>query len=216
MKIEVDDLEKSGYILIDKLEHKNLILFLNEKNKEKKNIVFYLYFFLLILPLPIISFCFTKEVLSDNITIIRGILHCMLGVIITLLFIPFHEFLHAFAYKVVGAKNISFYSNFKKLYFAVISDKSVLNVNEFRIVALLPFVFVILITLFIALKMDTYWLLTLLSFLTLHNLFCSGDFSLLNYMEINKERGIVTFDDKKNGITFFYEEVDEIRNQKFK
>lgn len=204
MKIKPKDLEKKGYILADKLKHNELISFLNEKNKQKKSCYFYLYFIFLILPIPILSFLLTKNIVSGKIDSITGFLYCLLGFGLVFIFIPFHEFLHALAYKVVGANNISFYTNFKKMYFAAISDKSVLNVNEFKIVALTPFLFVILIFLLLVSQMNIYWLLTALCFITLHNLFCSGDFSLLNYMQINKNKGIVTFDNKEKEETYFY------------
>ncbi len=41
MKIKSEELEKRGYILADKLKHNELILFLNEKNKQKKSFYFY-------------------------------------------------------------------------------------------------------------------------------------------------------------------------------
>lgn len=204
MKIKPEELEKKGYILADKLKHNELISFLNKKNKQKKSFYFYLYLIFLILPIPIISFLLTKNIISGKTEIVTGLLYCLLGFGFVFVFIPFHELLHALAYKVIGAKNVSFYSNFKKMYFAAISDKSVLNVNEFKIVALTPFLFVILVFLLLVSQMNIDWLLSALSFITVHNLFCSGDFSLLNYMLINKEKGIVTFDNKERGETYFY------------
>lgn len=204
MKIKPEELEKRGYILADKLKHSELIPFLNEKNKQKKSFYFYVYFIFSILPVPIISFLLTKNIISGKVEIITGLFYCLLGLGLVFVFIPFHELLHALAYKIIGANNVSFYSNLKKMYFAAISDKSVLNVNEFKIVALTPFLFVILIFLLLVSQMNTYWLLTALSFITVHNLFCGGDFLLLNYMQINKDKGIVTFDNKEKGETYFY------------
>ncbi len=204
MKIKTEELEKRGYILADKLKHNELILFLNEKNKQKKSFYFYLYIIFLILPIPIISFLLTKHIIVGDVEVISGLLYCLLGFVLVFVFIPFHELLHALAYKVVGANNISFYSNLRKMYFAAISDRSVLNVNEFTIVALTPFLFVIFMFLFLVALMNIYWLLTALSFVAVHNLFCSGDFSLLNYMQINKDKGIITFDNKEKEETYFY------------
>jgi hypothetical protein len=39
-------------------------------------------------------------------------------------------------------------------------------------------------------------------FLFIHNIFCGGDISLLNYLASNK--GMVTYDDKEKGETYFY------------
>jgi hypothetical protein len=137
--------------------------------------------------------------------------YCVLGVVLVILFIPFHEFLHALAYKIVGAKKVSFYLNFRKMYFAAISDKSVINLGEFKIVALTPFLFVMVVSLFLIFQVNEYWVFTILLFLLLHNVFCGGDFSLLNFMQTKKETRIVTFDDKEKSETYFYikKEVDK-------
>jgi hypothetical protein len=39
-------------------------------------------------------------------------------------------------------------------------------------------------------------------FLFIHTVFCSGDFTLLNYLASNKE--MLTYDDKEKGETYFY------------
>jgi hypothetical protein len=203
MKIQPHELENNSYLLLEKLKHNDLISFLNEKSKSK-GIFYYLFLFCLFIPIPLLSFLMTFYVLKNEIELIVGLLYCLLGIGLVFLFIPIHELLHALAYKIIGAKNISFYSNFKKRYFAAISDRSVVNLREFKIVALFPFLFVIIISISLFPHINTHWQLMILSFVTTHNIFCSGDFSLLNYMQNNKHRGIVTFDDKEKGETYFY------------
>ena len=63
MKIETEELDKNGYQLLDKFKHDELVLFLSEKNKGPKTLFFYVYFFSIILPIPIISFLFTKNII---------------------------------------------------------------------------------------------------------------------------------------------------------
>jgi hypothetical protein len=203
MKIKPKELESSGYILLDQLRHEELMVFLNEKNRSK-GIFSYLFLLVLFIPIPLISFYLTFNIMTDKIGLIEGLLYCLLGIGSVFLFIPVHELLHALAYKVVGAKNISFYSNLKKMYFAAISDQSVINLTEFKIVALVPFLFVIIISLALFPFLVAPWQIMILGFVATHNLFCGGDFSLLNYMQNNKNRGIVTFDDKEEGETYFY------------
>lgn len=204
MKIESEDLDKNGYQLLDEVKHDELITFLSEKNKGPKSYFFYIYLISIFLPIPVLSFLLTKNMIQGSIEIYAAILQCVLGIGLEVLFIPLHEYLHALAYKSVGAKNISFYLNFRKMYFAAISDRSVINLNEFKIVALTPYLFAILMSLIIVFQVNEYWVLTILSFIFLHNIFCGGDFSLLNYMQINKKKGIITFDDKLKGETYFY------------
>lgn len=207
MNLKPEELEKNGYILIDELLHNDLTSFLTEKNKEHKSYFLTLYFIFFILPISIFSFLLTKGIISGEITVVKSLLYCLLGVLSVLLFAPIHELLHALAYKLIGANNISYFANLKKFYLATVSDKNVLNVKEFKIVALLPFVFVLVFALFLSTQVDTYGMLWLLSFVFTHNMFCGGDFSFLNYMEVNKHKGIVTFDDKEKGKTYFYIKV---------
>jgi hypothetical protein len=204
MKIKTEELDKNGYRLLDKLKHNELVVFLKEKNKGPKSFFFYIYLVSIMLPLPILSFLITKNIIEDRIDIYTGLFHCLLGIGLVVLFIPIHELLHALAYKIVGAKKLSFYLNFRKMYFAAISDKSVINLAEFKIVALTPYLFATVMSLFIVFQVNGYWVLTMLSFLVLHSFFCGGDFSLLNYMQTYKSAGIVTFDDKEKRETYFY------------
>lgn len=204
MGIKPLQLEESGYSLFEKLKHDDLISFLNEKNKERKSFFFYLFLVVSLFPIALISYFLTKGIVSGEIETLKSLLFCLSGVALVFLFIPFHELLHGLAYKIIGAKNISYFANFRKMYFAAISDQSVINVKEFRVVALLPFLFVITVALIAILMVNIYWILLILCFVTVHNLFCSGDFTLLNYMEINNEKGIVTYDDKLKKETYFY------------
>jgi hypothetical protein len=208
MKIEPNELEENGYVRSDELNHDDLTSFLKEKNQKSKGFFTYAFVVLLFIPIPILSYFFTYYVLQDQLTFMNALLSCLLGVGLVFLFIPIHELLHALAYKLVGADNISFLANLKKFYFAAIADQSVLNVKEFKIVALFPFLTVIIGAAFILPFVNEFWWLALLSFVSLHTLFCGGDFSLLNFMQRNKSKGMLTFDDRRNKKTYFYVKKD--------
>jgi hypothetical protein len=196
--------ELNNYILIDSLKHKELIPFLKEKNKLKTGFFMYFYFLSLIISVFFVSYYFTISLLTGNLEILKSFICVFLGILFSILFIPIHELLHAFAYKLLGAKNISYYIKIKKFYFAVVSDKHIVNFNQFIFIALSPFLFVIFSSLILFLFSNTYISFTVIVFVTIHNLFCSGDFSLLNFMEINKDKGIITYDDKEKQETYFY------------
>lgn len=202
MNIEISKLEENNYLLKDKLTHSELHKFLNEKLKLSKKWFFYIYMILLISPLGIISYTITKNLITKELTIINCIIYLFLGIIIAILFIPFHEIIHYFAYKISGAKCVSFFSNFKKFYFATIADKFVTNLSEFTFIALSPFLLVIIGTLIIFPFITLEFQLTSMIFLFVHNIFCSGDFTLLNYLSSNK--GMITYDDKEKGETYFF------------
>ena len=202
MTIEISELKQKNYLLKDKLTHAELHKFLNDKLKLSKKWFFYIYMILLLSPLGILSYTITKNLITKELSIINCIIYLVLGGVLAVLFIPIHEIIHYFAYKISGAKAVSFFSNFKKFYFATIADKFVTNLSEFTFIALLPFT-VVLIGVLIAFPFLTVeFQLTALLFLFVHNVFCSGDFTLLNYLASNK--GMVTYDDKEKGETYFF------------
>jgi hypothetical protein len=202
MKIEISELSDKNYFLEDKLKHSELNKFLSEKVKVNKRWFFYVYMIITISPLSIISYTITKNLLTEELTIVNCLIHVFLGIIISILFIPIHELIHYLAYKITGAKSVSFYSNFKKLYFATIADKFVINLSEFTFVAILPFASVLIGTLISFPFLSLEFQLTAMIFLFIHTIFCSGDFTLLNYLASNKE--MLTYDDKEKGETYFY------------
>lgn len=211
MKIEISELSNKNYILQDKLKHSELHKFLNEKLKLNKKWFFNIYMIILISPLCIISYTITKNLITKELTIVNSLIYIFLGIIISILFIPIHELIHYFAYKITGAKSVSFFLNFKKFYFATIADKFVTNLSEFTFIAILPFALVLIGTLISFPFLSVEFQLTAVIFLFIHNIFCSGDFTLLNYLASNKE--MVTYDDKEKGETYFYKKQDKKNEQ---
>lgn len=202
MKIEIFELSNKNYFLEDKLTHSELHEFLNEKLKLNKRWFFYVYMMILICPLGIISYTITKNLITQELSILNCLIYVSVGLIISILFIPIHELIHYFAYKITGAKSVSFFANFKKFYFATIADKFVTNLSEFTFIAILPFTVVLIGTLISFPFLTLEFQVAAMVFLFIHNIFCSGDFTLLNYLASNKE--MITYDDKEKGETYFY------------
>lgn len=202
MNIEITELNDNNYSLKDKLTHSELHNFLNEKLKLGKKWFFYCYIILLISPIGIISYTVTKNLITNELSIVNCLVYLFLGILIAIIFIPIHELIHFVAYKISGAKSVSFFSNFKKFYFATIADKFVTNLSEFTFIALLPFTVVLVGTLISFPFLTLEFQLSSVIFLFVHNIFCSGDFTLLNYMASNKR--MVTYDDKEKGETYFF------------
>lgn len=202
MNIEIFELNHNNYSLKDKLTHSELHKFLNEKLKLGKKWFFYFYMIILISPLGIISYTITKNLITKELSVINCLFYSFLGVLIAIIFIPIHELIHYIAYKISGAKSVSFFSNFKKFYFATIADKFVTNLSEFTFIALLPFTVVLVGTLISFPFLTLEFQITSLIFLFIHNIFCSGDFTLLNFMASNK--GMVTYDVKDKSETYFF------------
>jgi hypothetical protein len=203
MRIEPQDLNSSDYILIFKLEHKAIIPFV----KENLNKLTFISVFFYGTNTALLAACITiiyKQKVYLNTSIADIIAYFNSGFLFALLLIPIHELIHVLAYKFVGAKETSIDYNLKKFYFLAIANNFVVNKKEFTFVALAPFVLVTSILIASYFFVGTYWQISILSTLFLHSALCAGDFGLLNFFHISKNRNLLLFDDAKNKVSFFY------------
>jgi hypothetical protein len=130
-----------------------------------------------------------------------------LALAITLL--PLHEYIHVLAYKFLGANNTSYAANLKKFYFMALADKFVASKKEFEFVALAPFVVISSLLIVMLFVVRSEWTLTIASMLLAHTAMCSGDFGLLSYLQFNKKRQVVSYDDIENKLSYFYGKPEE-------
>jgi hypothetical protein len=203
MNIKPEELTNNGYVLIDELGHKELIPFVKTYLKKRTPISLF-YTAINVLIAAAILFWFWYCYNTEGFFFGNGLSHLSYGFAIAFGLIPLHEYIHVLAYKSQGAPNTSYDANLKKFYFMAIADKFVANKKEFRIVALAPFVVVSAIILILLLFSNQLWTFTLLGILLTHTAFSSGDFGLLSYFDFHKDKNVVTYDDKENGISFFY------------
>jgi len=203
MKIRPDQLPEKGYFLLDKLEHKELPVFLR-KYLNKRTTISIVFYGLNIFFLLVAMFLFVINFQQGMLTNLDWAYHYFIGFSIAFLLVPLHEYIHVLAYKSQGAKITSYDSNIKKFYFMALADKFVANKNEFRIVALAPFISITIILLLLLTISSYNWLLTILGILLCHTAMCSGDFALLCYFEFHSDKEVVTYDDVENKISYFY------------
>ena len=130
--------------------------------------------------------------------------HLSYGIALAFVLLPLHEYIHVLAYKSQGATNTSYGANLKKFYFMAIADKFVANRKEFTIVALAPFAFITASLVLILYFVSSTWEITILGVLLTHTSMCSGDFGLLSFFAFHKDKDVATYDDKENGVSFFY------------
>jgi Putative zincin peptidase len=203
MKLSPEELADNGYILLGSLDHKKLIPFVNTYLKKWTRFsVIYLVSNLILI--ASIIFCFWQNYGSDNFNFGDGLMYFSIGFLIAFLLIPIHEYIHVLAYKSQGADQTSYDYNLKKFYFMAIADKFVASRKEFQIVALAPVVAITTVLLFLLFFAGNLWIFTILGTLLIHTAFCSGDFGLLSYFDFHKDKEVVTYDDKENGISYFY------------
>ncbi|TVP77773.1 MAG: DUF3267 domain-containing protein [Gemmatimonadales bacterium] len=132
-----------------------------------------------------------------------------LGLVGALLLVAPHEALHALAYRWVGARNVGFGADWRRLVFHCTAHGFVADLPAFRRVALLPCVTVTGAALGAALLVPVEWILLPLTLVVAHFTFCAGDFALLGYLHDHREQGMQTVDDVESGTTAFLVETAE-------
>ena len=209
MELRPQDLKKEGYELLSSLQHDEIIPFLKESFQLKSNLVrWFNRWNLLLLGILVGLFILDYLRVEDFKWGIR-FLYVSWGVLLSFLLIPLHEFLHSLAYKYVGAKHTSYDANWKKLYFMAMADQFVANHKEFKIVALTPLMVISTGLLVLAAFPIGLWRFAIISILLTHSLFSSGDIALLNYFETYKSKGLVTYDDKSERMSYFFLKTSE-------
>ncbi len=203
MKIKPEELPEKGYFLLDKLEHKELPVFLR-KYLNKRTTISIVFYGLNIIFLLVAMFLFVVNFQQGMLTNLDWAYHYFIGFSIAFLLVPLHEYIHVLAYKSQGAKNTSYDSNIKKFHFMALADKFVANKNEFRIVALAPFISITM-TLLLLLTISSYnCSLTILGILLCHTAMSSGDFALLGYFKFHSDKEVLTYDNVEEKASYFY------------
>ncbi len=203
MKIQPESLLENSYTLLDTLDHQDIMPFLQQYIK-KKTISAIFYYTFCGISLGVIGAYAALLYFSSGFKGEDVFFHVSLGCLLPFLLIPLHEYLHAIAYKWVGASNTSYDVNWKKFYFMAVADKFVANRQEFLVVAWLPFTVISLLSFLLCWVTPPLWGLTMTTTIGIHAAFCSGDFALISYFEYHKDKELITFDDVTNKVSYFY------------
>lgn len=140
----------------------------------------------------------------------RIFLHSVLGFIVfPILSIPIHETLHIIPYYLYGARDIRAGMDLKQYLFYVTAHRYVANAREFRIVAAFPYQIISIAVLLLIFFLPPIWKWSFSVFLFAHATMCAGDFSLLNFYHLNREREIYTWDDADKKEAYFCEKLPE-------
>jgi hypothetical protein len=203
MKLTPEELTRNGYVLLDKLEHKDLIPFVKVYLKKHTPIsVFYKFSNVAIMGLIIVWFC--KSYNTNTFNLSKNLAYFLYGFALAFTLIPIHEYIHVLAYKALGAANTSCDVNWKKFYFLAIADKFVANKREFQIVALAPFVVISVTLILLLFFTNQLWTFAIIATLLTHTAFSSGDFGMISYFYHQNDKDVITYDDKENSVSYFY------------
>jgi hypothetical protein len=146
--------------------------------------------------------------ISGYYPLAKILMHSLLGLIVfPVLCIPVHEFLHVVPYFISGARNIRIGMDLKQYIFYVTAHRYVASPLQFRIVALTPFLLISLVSAFLVFMLPGLWKWSLSLFLFVHTTMCAGDFALLNFYFLNRNKKIYTWDDADKKEAYFYEEL---------
>jgi hypothetical protein len=117
--------------------------------------------------------------------------------------LPLHEAVHALAYRMVGARDIRWDYSPRMLAVWVIAHRFVANARAFTFVALAPFVLINAALIAGAIVWPAFAVF-LLFVLLWHLHGSSGDWALLNFVWLHRDRGFWTWDDADAGRSWFY------------
>jgi hypothetical protein len=207
MAYTVEDLEdQKRFRIIISISYSELVPFIFDYLKKKSGLTYFYW-----------SVCFTFLCLAVILRIgLAGtfpqsglLIHCAIGlVVLPVIFIPIHEFLHIIPYYFSGAKNIRIGMDLRQYLFYVTAHRYVASPLQFWIVALTPFI-VISTGLIVTIILNPgLWRWSLSLFLFVHATMCAGDMALLNFYFLNRSKSIYTWDDADKKEAYFYEKVE--------
>jgi hypothetical protein len=206
MRLSVQDLEdQTRYRQILSISYSELITFVMDYIRKKSALMVFFW-----------TACFAFFILSVNVRInISGyfpykniLFHSVLGVIVfPLLCVPVHEVLHILPYYFTGAKDIRVGMDLRQYLFYVTAHRHVATPLEFRIVAFTPFLVISALLIILVFLLPGLWKWSLSLFLFAHSTMCAGDFALLNFYFLNRNKKIFSWDDAEKKEAYFYEKL---------
>lgn len=206
MALKVEDLQDpSRFRQLEAIHYSDLITFVLDYLRRRSGLMILFWSVCLI---------FTGLALTIRINIagyfpVRQIvLHSLAGFIaFPILMIPVHELMHIIPFWLMGARRIRIGADLKQYIFYVTAHRYVFNSCQFRIVALVPFILISLSLVFMVFYLPGLWKWSLSVMLFVHTTMCAGDFALLNFFHLNRQRKMYTWDDADEKMAYFYEEI---------
>jgi len=206
MTFKVEDLDdETKFRQIAAISYHDVISFVLEYLKKKSSLIvsfWCLCIFLFLLAIRI------RIYLSGGFPLDKIFIHSLLGsVVLPVLAIPVHEFLHILPYWLSGARRIRVGMDMKQFLFYVTAHRYVASPAQFKIVAYMPFIVISATSALLIILLPGLWKWSLSLFLFVHTTMCAGDFALLNFYHLNRGKKIYTWDDADQKIAYFYERI---------
>lgn len=204
---------EKGYKLLNKITFDEVTDFILQQIIQR-NIFTIIYFTGLLF---LFGFCFLFPlVLPDHLTEKKDILISLFYglILIPVISIPIHEFIHGLALLLVGAPSVKAGLSMKNFFFYVTADKYLLTVHQFLVVSLSPALLITLILASMVFISDAGYNFRFGCVIAgfIHFSMCIGDFALMGYLWQHRKRHIVTCDDISGKAMCFYIPETDARN----
>ncbi len=208
MGYSVEDLDnQEEFRLILKISYYDLVVFVLDHLKKKSMAAAFFWFACLFF--FIIAF-YIRIKIAGSYPWPDILFHSLIGFIIfPVLFIPVHEGLHIVPYYLSGARSIRIGMDLKQYLFYVTAHKFVVDQRQFEIIAVFPFLIISLTSFLLIFFLPGLWKWSLAAFLFSHATMCGGDFALLSFYSLNKDKKIYTWDDAEKKEAYFYEKLSD-------
>ena len=208
MALQVEDLDdQTRFRQVLTISYQDLIKFVFEYLKKRSGLTF---FFWSVCLLSLGLTVFARIKIAGYFPVIDIIWHSVLGLIIfPVICIPVHELIHIIPYYISGARNIRVGMDLKQYLFYVTAHRYVATPIQFIIVAVTPFLILSIVVTLLVYLLPGLWKWSLSLFLFAHTTMCAGDFALMNFYFLNRNKKIYTWDDADRKIAYFYEKIEE-------
>lgn len=202
MHLTPEQLTHQGFEVIDRLDHQELVPFVRKHLRHRNGYVV-TYYVANVLCFAAVAWLLLEPATVNPMKTGDRLSWLSYGIALALALVPLHEYIHVLAYRRMGATHTSYDVNLKRFYFMAIADRFVADRRAFRFVALAPFVLISALLLVSWPFLGPAWHLALAGTLLAHTAMCSGDFGLLSYFAAQRDREVVTYDDRAQGVTYF-------------
>lgn len=197
-----EDIENSGeYHIIKEIPYSDLLPFVLENLGRRTAVMFIFWALCALMLLAAVVFRISYH---SSYSFATFFIHSLAGIVILpLLVIPVHEGFHIIPYRIGGARTIRIGMDLKQFIFYVTAHRFVASPLLFIIVALTPFLVISVAVTLIIFLLPGPWQWSFILFLFFHTTMCAGDFALINFYWLNRDKRIYTWDDADKKIAYF-------------
>ncbi len=196
--LTIENLELNGYSLHAVLHHSEIATFIKPYFFKWNFAMIFYRLFIILLTVYIIY------TLRQTEAFWHFFLQVLFGIALFAFIIPIHELVHGIAYKISGAKKVSYKAEWKKFVFYAMADGFITKKISFVLLAIAPFILLNSIMILCLFLIPSTYYFVLLGLLLMHTAGCSGDFALVSYFETFWEKDPVTYDDVIAKVSYFY------------